>query len=811
MRRLLILPLAALSLSLVFGQAPRGADDDPDGVMADELVLKNAYLATDGKSLVAFLSTRARGEATAKRLDELITGLESKTAAERQKAVAELVSIGSPAIPALRRASRNVDNAEAAALARRCLKALEEDNAPLTSAAVRILAARRPVGTAKALLDYLPHAESETVLDELRTALAAVAFDKGAPNSDVIDALSDEHPVRRAGAVVALCSRGTPEPRDKLRKLLGDPAPSVRLKAGLALAQASDSKAVSTLILLLADLPAQQATEVETVLQELAGELGPKVAVGPDQLSREKARDAWAKWWVETEGDGLLAELKRRTLTEKDMQEASKYIEQLGDDAFSVRQKAETKLKGMGANIVPLLRAALKSEDLEIRNRSAKCLESIEANKPPPLSPTTAKLIALRKPKGAAETLLGFMPFIEEEGLHDELQLALNAVAFTNGKADPVILKGVTDKNAIRRAAAGAALASVPLPDHMPAIRRLLKDRDNDVRLKVAVALAGAREQEAVPALVALVGEHNAEGSAQAEDLLVRLAGNSPPKGLPEGDDNRKKRSEMWGKWYAASKNQIVWLDPFADRERYLGFTLLCYQGNGWVVEWDKAGKERWKIQGLTQPWDAKVLPNGRVLICEYNAMQVTERDTKGKVLWTKRLQNFYPMSADRLRNGNTFIACTNLLVEVDRSGKEVWRMDRPQYDVRSARKLPNGEVVLLTSNRQIIRLDAKGKEKKTVTVQQYPSYYQNEILNNGNVLMPTGWNNQGVIEYDKDGKEVSKITAVQNPMHATRLPNGNTLIVSGNNYQIFEIDKKGKQVGTWNTQGQYLFRARRR
>src|SRR5262249_51247498 len=158
--------------------------------------------------------------------------------------------------------------------------------------------------------------------------------------------------------------------------------------------------------------------------------------------------------------------------------------------------------------------------------RSGKILETLEANKPAPLSATTPKLIALRKPKGAVEALLAYMPFIEEEGMAEEMQAALNAVAFVKGEPHPTVLKGVADKNAIRRGAAGAALANGPLAKYMPVLRRLLKDKDNDVRLKVALALAGAREAESVPALIALVGEHNPEGSLHAEEYLVKLAGN---------------------------------------------------------------------------------------------------------------------------------------------------------------------------------------------------------------------------------------------------------------------------------------------
>src|SRR5207249_4929588 len=103
---------------------------------------------------------------------------------------------------------------------------------------------------------------------------------RGKADPAVLEALTDEHPLRRASAIVALCAGGIAEPRAALRKLLIDPAPSVRLRAGLALAQAHDAKAVSTLIALLPDLPPESAREVENYLNDLAGEQAPKVVVG---------------------------------------------------------------------------------------------------------------------------------------------------------------------------------------------------------------------------------------------------------------------------------------------------------------------------------------------------------------------------------------------------------------------------------------------------------------------------------------------------------------------------------------------------
>jgi HEAT repeat protein len=752
---------------------------------------------------------RARGEAPAEKLAALVEQLDSKVPAERQKACAELVAIGPPAIPLLRQTVRDVDNPDLAAQARRCLKALEGEAGSLTAAAARVLAYRRPTGVAGVLLDYLPHAENENVMEEVKNALIAVAYDRGRADPALLRALSDEHPLRRANAITALCQSGIAEPRATLRKLLTDPMPSVRLRASLALARASDAKAVSTLIALLADVSGEQARDVEGFLTELAGEQAPRVSPGTDQASREKARDAWAKWWLDTEGPGLLDELKKRTLTDATREKGVSLIEKLGDDSFEVRQQAEKDLLAMGGQILPLLKQALKHSDLEVRNRAAKCLTVIEKEKATPLSPVTARLIALRKPKGAAEALLAFLPFAEDEGLVDELQSALNAVAYPGGKAHPALVKGLHDKAGIRRAAAAEALCHGPAGEHLPQIRKLLRDKEPAVRLRVALALAGAREPEAVPVLIALVSELPSEQSAPAEDYLTRLAKERAPKDLPEGDEARKKRSEAWAKWWNDNKAAVVMVDRYspAARERYLGYTLLVQANNNQLIELGADNKQRWIMTGLLNPYDAQVLPGNKVLVAEYNGQRVTERNLKGDILWEKKMPGYWPMQVERLRNGNTFIVARNALLEVDRSGREVMKIDRP-HDVMSARKLPNGQIVVVTSARQVLRLDRSGKQLKSFAVPNV-FYNTNEVLSNGHVLIPLGWQNQ-VAEYDAEGKQVATLTVTQ-PMHATRLPNGHYLVATQTwPTKVYELDRKGRQVGEIPTTT-YTFRVRRR
>jgi hypothetical protein len=585
----------------------------------------------------------------------------------------------------------------------------------------------------------------------------------------------------------------------------------VRLRASLGLVAAYDAVAVPVLIDLLDDLPPHLGQQAEEYLTNLAGEwavTGPK---GNDKMSKRLRREVWLAWWKTTDGDKLLDEFKSRTSTDAQRKKILALIEKLGDTDADTREAATTDLIQVGAKAAPLLRRIINQNHPRIGPFATKVLEAIEKDSPNPLPAAAPRLLGLRQPEGTAEALIGYVPFCESDDDLNELIGIMAAVGVSGGKGSAGLVKALESDVPERRQAAVMALARGKATDNLDAMTKLLKDKDAMVRLRAAQGLVGLEKKEGVSTLIALLKDLPLEQVWEAEDALGRLAGDKAPTAVVSSDEkSRDAAVKAWNTWWEENEKTVVLVDVLQNRERYQGFTILCKPNNGEVVEWDKAGKERWKITGLSNPWDAQVLGNNRVLIAEYNAMQVTERDFKGKILWEKKIQNYNPMSAERLKNGNTFIVCTNLLLEVNKSGKEVFRMDRTQYDIRSARKLPNGEIVLLTSNRNLIRYDAKGKEKKNVTLAQYPQYNQNEILNNGNILIPQGFNGNAVYEYDKDGKEVAKFTTVPTPMHATRLPNGHTLIISQNNYQLYEVDKNGKEVKTWAT-GTYVYRARRR
>src|SRR5262249_22080439 len=150
----------------------------------------------------------------------------------------------------------------------------------------------------------------------------------------------------------------------------------------------------------------------------------------------------------------------------------------------------------------------------------------------------------------------------------------------------------------------------------------LLNDPDLTVRCRTALALAAAREKEAVPVLIGLLAELPTPQATQVEDYLRMVAGDNAPEVQLDGD--KATRQKCRDTWAAGRRARVPALEsPRLDlAQRQLGYTLILIQYDpmrpgGRVFEVDAAGKTRWSIDGLQTPVDAQVLPGDRVLLVE--------------------------------------------------------------------------------------------------------------------------------------------------------------------------------------------------
>lgn len=524
--------------------------------------------------------------------------------------------------------------------------------------------------------------------------------------------------------------------------------------------------------------------------------LAAPAADGQPQEDEATLRDAR----LDTDADALLEFFRKRSLGEADRTRVRQLIRQLGDDSFQVRAKAAAELVALGPGIAPLLREAADDDDPEVATRARECLDIAEKTSTVPLMSAAVRLLAHHKPAGAVKALLDFAPFADGEEVYDVLRTSLPDLAVRDGKPDPALAAALTDREPACRALAAETMLRAKALAGKEALR-FLDDEHALVRLRAALVLAERGERTAVPVLIDALPAVNLGQAWQAEDVLVRLAGEQAPNApLRQDEASRKSARDVWQRWWKENAAKVDFA-RLKDRAPFLGLTLVALQGprgQGELVELGRDGKPRWQFGGLSYPVDLQALGADRFLVAEMQANRVTERNRKGDILWERQVAR--PVACQRLPFGHTLIASVNQVVEYDGKGKPVFTYNRNRAEILGARKHRNGEYILLTRT-HVVRVDNNGREVKNFPVGRNYNYSSFEVLPGGNLLLPLSQGHR-VVEVTLDGKEVWS-APVRFPTSVQRLPNGNVLAASMNYSRLVEVDRSGKEVSQTTLQGQ--------
>ncbi|MSR54549.1 MAG: hypothetical protein EXS09_14860 [Gemmataceae bacterium] len=805
MQRLLVFILAVVSASSAF------AADEPE-----ETLLKTAGLPIDPPALLDFLKQRSRESIAEGELDPFLKKLGSTEAKEASLASTALIIRGPLAIPALRRAINDLSAKAAAERAKKCLSQIEgRAGADLVAATTRLIGTKKPAQAVEVLLAYLPYADDAIVLEAIGSSLSSLAYPDGKVHPALLQAIEHDVPLVRATAIEAVSKADHPETRPAIAKKLADPSIPVRKRAALALAKIEDLSSLPVLVELLADLTKAERGPVEEMLRSFAGETVPKnLPVGDDEKDCKTLRDAWKEWWKKIDSPTILEEFRTRTLEPSERAKVVERIKQLGDGNYRLREKASQELVQAGAKVLADLRVAAKDTDGERARRAEDCITKINASDAKRVPGGIPRLVALRRPAGAASAMLGYLPFADDDDrMIAEVNTALTALVLdSNGKPDPAMVSALTDALPARRSAAAEALTKGRVTALRADVRKLLVDVDPFVRQAVAAVLTVAGEQDAVPVLIELLAELPLHQSWRAQDVLHQLAGDqSPLSMLGDTLEERKKYRDLWVMWWKANAASTD-LAKLTNTPGYLGYTLLIQVGDnnvGRVAEVGRDGKIRWQIPNLKYPVDASILPGERVLITEWDGNRVGEWDFRGNLVWKKEGLTGRATNAQRLPNGNTFISTTNELTEVDRTGRVVYQVSVKQ-GLTAGYRSTNGEIVCLRNDGQVARYDTAGKELKTFPSNRDASWTSGiDLMRNGNILVSQPTPRQKVTEYTPDGKVVKEWAAPQ-VTTATKMSNGNILAASHHEQKVIEYDPSGKKV--WEYKDEYhIFRARRR
>lgn len=239
--------------------------------------------------------------------------------------------------------------------------------------------------------------------------------------------------------------------------------------------------------------------------------------------------------------------------------------------------------------------------------------------------------------------------------------------------------------------------------------------------------------------------------AAFAAGLALALAGNL-----------RAEEAPAWAKLDTGVKHRVLAADSSKRR--------LAIFGEDGKMEWERP------IRDLH---DLHVLENGNYLIQD-GWTRVVEITPKGEEVWSydagkmngNEGKKVEVHAFQRLANGDTMIAESGpaRIIEVAKDGKLVhevkMRLEKPDVhrDTRMVRKLANGNYLACHEGDGRVR----------------------EYAPDGS----TAWeyNLQGDKSFDHHGSGVAVFGAI-------RLPNGNTLIATGNGHSVIEVTPKGETV----------------
>src|SRR5262245_9886795 len=221
---------------------------------------------------------------------------------------------------------------------------------------------------------------------------------------------------------------------------------------------------------------------------------------------------------IGSEGPALLAYLRKAVEADGAAARIKDLVKQLGDANLEKRESATAELTKLGAPAVPYLRQALRNGDAESRDRAQRCLKEVDKDPGDAVPLAVLRLLAERRPEGAAELLLAYLPLVSDDALADEVRATLAAVGFRDGRPQKVLVDALADKDPEIRATAAEIIGKRPA--HFADVKRLLKDSDPVVRLRAAQVLADLRDADVVPVLIALLVELPAERALQAVAAL---------------------------------------------------------------------------------------------------------------------------------------------------------------------------------------------------------------------------------------------------------------------------------------------------
>ncbi len=467
-------------------------------------------------------------------------------------------------------------------------------------------------------------------------------------------------------------------------------------------------------------------------------------------------------------------------------------VERLGDPRFSVRERAEQKLRALGASARHALARAAETAPLEVQVRATALLREMDESASRLLLASFA-MLRTENARNVVLPLLTIAPLCTAAELRTELEETLRTLV-TPAEFD-ALREAVRTGGPNAQWVAVVVLAERLTPDQLDALLPALASKSPDVRYAAARALADQGRRECLPVLADLLDAAPVELRIRSHAVLAASTGQDFGFAAYAELADRQAAIRRWRDWIEANGataelRSPLRLDPEAaevvafwasttgsaltrfDRQGRQTRTRKCDpydvcpgehgevlytdRNAGAVLVLDPRGRVLRKITGLSSPTDAELLRGGHILVLEGGNGRVSEFDAKGKKVWTAGGLN-NPFDADRLGNGNTLVADSgsDRVVELNPQGRVVWTSEKIDFP-NGVHRLGNGWTLVTTyTSGNAVMLDARGK---TVWRTKVGGTLYSPRAAAGRLFVANS-TARTIVELDVTGKEVGSIS----------------------------------------------------
>jgi hypothetical protein len=489
---------------------------------------------------------------------------------------------------------------------------------------------------------------------------------------------------------------------------------------------------------------------------------------------------------------------------------ASKWVIDLGNESFEVREQASRELLKLNNLAIFELKKATKNKDIEVAKRASDCLEQISPHESIALKTAIIRLLG----KSNSEFVFEYFSKIADTPELDLLtsEALLDAFSITI-KSNPTLVQKLEDfsqSNDIKSRILIARVLAIGNPNGI-AFRKLSTDDQAIVKANALLALLQEKDKKAIGLLITLLPELKTNQLMPIAGLLNELIQDQASekelaKEKPSAVELQKLFASAWnGK--NASTNLNTYTSNQLQPKRILA-SLAEPNLSGKICSLNPDGSVSELFRTNSYADLACAINHTLFFLMERSRGHVIINNIGEIYERSDPLISTFGLDTDGL--GTKFILNRKNLLVLDYTNKIIESIE-VNNDCLAGTRLINGDYAIVFKDKSLIILDGKNlkKEKTKISLGVIEPTrtilgYQIQGTRSGSILIPE-FGGKAINEYDPTGKLLKtikfNINAGNSTIYGPTLTmntNGNFLIGTRLGQTVTELNMEGKEIRNW-------------